>query len=562
MDLQGWPPLRPTAKAGVRVVLADDQPALGGALRGDVGAVGDWMAASIRDLDSMGVRLMPRTSVFGYYDGQTLGAVERLADHVAEPAQGQPRQKYWVIRTKQVILATGAIERPLVFPGNDRPGVMLAEAVRGFGARYGVAAGRRVAFFTNNDSAYGAARAFHMMGGNVAAIVDQRDGINDACRAVVEAIGCRHMPGTTITKVHGKHGVTGAGLGKTGASDVATTLDVDCIAMSGGWTPVVHLASQRGTPPVYAPDIGSFVPGQPAEGADWIAAGSINGTLTTDECLSQGAEAGLAAAKALGKTGAMPDLPATHDDLAGTKPAISPLPKGRGKAFVDFQNDVTASDVQKAHAEGYRSVEHLKRYTTLGMATDQGRTSNVNAIAIMAELSGRGPAETGTTRFRPPYTPVTLGALAGRHTGGHFAPLRRTPMQDWHAENGGLMSPVGPWMRPRAYLRGTESVRDAYIREAANVRKAVGICDVSTLGKIDVQGPDAAEFLNRVYSNPFLKVPVGKARYGLMLRDDGMVLDDGTSWRLSETQFLMTTTTGGARNGDGASGAALVRLLA
>jgi len=534
-----------SARAGARIVLADDRAALGGALRyaGDETCVA-WVARTLEELESLDVAILKRTTVFGYYDGQTLGALERVADHLEAPEPGRPRQRFWTIRARRVVLATGATERPLVFPGNDRPGVMLASATAGYAVQHAVAVGREVVFVTNNDSGYGAARAFSAAGGRAVAIVDLRADPSAGCRAIADTIGVRLLTGRGVHSVRGSQAVRSIVLAdRDGRRE---RIKVDCVAVSGGWTPLVHLASQRGAPPIHVPYAGAFVPGNPAPGAAWRAAGAVNGRFLAAECLSEGHAAGAAAAEALGRVAPAVDLPEIASEPGGGDPAVASLVKGRGMAFVDFQNDVTADDIGKALKEGYLSVEHMKRYTTLGMGTDQGKTSNVNAIAIMATLVGGDPSGIGTTRFRPPYTPVTLGALAGRRRGSRFAPLRRTPMHDWHVANSGDMSPVGHWMRPRAYLREGESLRDACIREARNVRKAVGLCDVSTLGKIDVQGPDAAEFLDRVYSNPFLDLPVGKARYGLMLRDDGMVLDDGTCWRISQTRYLMTTTTSGA----------------
>lgn len=540
-----------SARAGANVTLADDQAELGGALRGTRQMIDDtsfdaWVAITLRELRGLGVKILSRTSVFGYYDHQTLGAVERVAYHVASPVDNTPRQRYWTIRTKYVVLAAGAFERPLVFPGNDTPGVMLADAVRQYADRFSVAAGRNIVIITNNDSGYGTAQALAHRGVRIAAIVDNRAAPGAHCTAVVREIGCEHHTGHVVRTVRGRHGVQAVTIGaRNGGAE--RMIACDCIAMSGGWTPAVHLASQMGTPPVYDERLQSFLPGTPAPTTKWTAVGAMNGQFTTAACLSSGAVAGNKAIRHLGMTPKpVTPLHLAPEPFLGTEPEIIPVVAGKGKAFVDFQNDVVASDIKQAVQEGFRSVEHLKRYTTLGMATDQGKVSNVNAISIVAELEKRTTGEVGTTRFRPPYTPVTFAVIAGRHRGAHIQPTRGTAMQDWHEANVGLMSAVGLWVRPRAYLRESETLREAYIREATNVREAVGLCDVSSLGKIDVQGLDAAEFLNRVYSNPFAKVVVGKARYGVMLRDDGMVLDDGTCWRLSETRFLMTTTTTGA----------------
>lgn len=521
------------ARRGARVTLADDQAELGGTLRGAQLAIGDqsadvWISGTLAELAKLGVQLMPRTSVFGYFDHQTLGAVERVADHVGEPDRNCPRQRFWTIRAREVVLATGAFERPIVFCGNDLPGVMLASAVQQYADRYGVACGGSIVLVTNNDSGYGAAQAIWRRGIGIAAIVDLRTTPGPHCHRIAASIGCMHYPGHVVLRAIGSAAVKAVEIAPVGGGR-SQKIDADCIAMAGGWNPAVHLASQMGSAPVFDDRIRSFVAGDPGPTVSWRTVGAAAGQFALRDCLTERTPVAL-----------------RDDACLGYDPEIMPLPAAKGKAFVDFQNDVTASDVRQAVQEGFSSVEHLKRYTTLGMATDQGKSSNVNALAIVAAAGGKTEGEVGTTRFRSPYTPITFGAVAGRHRGGHVQAVRRTPMQDWHEAHGGVMSAVGLWRRPRAYLRSGETIRDAYIREASNVRAAVGICDVSTLGKIDVQGPDAAEFLDRVYCNPFKKVPVGKARYGLMLRDDGMVLDDGTSWRLGETHFLMTTTTTGA----------------
>ncbi|MDA0923057.1 MAG: sarcosine oxidase subunit alpha family protein [Proteobacteria bacterium] len=542
---------RGAAAAGARVTLADERPFFGGSLRGSVRLIGgqsasDWVGDCVAELAAAGVTLLPRTGVFGYFDGQTLGAVERVADHEPMPAPSQPRQRYWTIRAREVILATGAIERPLIFPGNDRPGVILADAVRQYAEVYGVACGRSVTLMLNNDSGYGAALALAAAGVAVGRIIDHRPDPGAQARAMASQIGCSLHAGWTVRATRGHQGLSSIMAGPIDDPARLQEFETDCLAMAGGWTPQIAIATQRGGAPVWSDRLGAPLAGAPAPGARWRIAGAAAGQLDTAGCLAEGTEAGRAAAASAGFSGPIPALPKAEAEPVGLDPAPMPAPRGRGKTFVDFQHDVTVSDIELSHREGYVSVEHLKRYTTLGMATDQGRTSNVNAITLMAQALGRHPGEVGTTRFRAPAAPVALGALTGRHRGAHYMPSRRTPMQGWHEANGGAMSPVGPWHRPRAYLHPGESIRQAYIREATAVRRAVGICDVSTLGKIDVQGPDAAEFLNRVYSNAFLKLPVGRARYGLMLRDDGMILDDGTSWRLSEKRFLMTTTTGGA----------------
>ncbi len=449
-----------------------------------------------------GIETLLRTSVWGYYDGNTLAAVERCGD-------GQPAQRYWEIRAGRVVLATGAVERPIVFAGNDLPGVMLLDAVRRYARLWGVAAGRRVAIFTNNDSAYEAAADLLDLGVAVAAMIDARPRPPPAAAALA-ARGVELRSGTVVSRALGRQALRRLVLTPWDAMrgeplPGATRLDADVLAVSGGWTPQIQLASQAGGAPVWSEPLAAFLPGKASQAWEAI-----------DACAG--------------------DLDPGH---------ILPLwaVPGPGKAFIDLQHDVTAADIHLARREGFESVEHLKRYTTLGMATDQGRTSSVNGIAIMAGLRGIDIAGAGTTRFRPPAAPVALGALAAGAVGAHHQPTRLTPMHDWHVGHGAEMQTTGLWLRPRAYLRSGETVGEAYVREARGVRAAVGIVDVSTLGKIDVQGPDAAAFLDRVYVNTFSTLQVGKARYGVMLRDDGFVLDDGTCWRLAPGRFLMTTST-------------------
>jgi len=547
------------ARAGARVVLADETAAFGGSLFEsraslDGMAAQDWAENAVAELIALPtVRLLPRTTVYGYYDGNVLGAVERVQDHLAERDPDLPRHRHWTIHAGRVVLATGAIERPLVFAGNDLPGVMLASAVERYLTRYAVAAGRSAVVFGANDAIYRSAERLKAAGVDVRAVVDARPNPPQEPAHHIASAGIALHAGTLVSEAMGRRGLKAVRLARADASDQprdgwTETIETELLAVSGGWTPTIHLASQAGGPPVWSADRDAFLPGAPREA--WTAAGAANGTADLAALMADGTRAAGEAASSLGFDGGNPAVPTVEDPDATTTP-VRPLRairtrKGRGKAFVDFQNDVTASDVRLAHQEGYRSVEHLKRYTTLGMATDQGKTSNVNALALMAEAQGAAIPEVGTTRFRPPYTPVSLGALAGREVGAHFRPVRRTPMHDWHVAHGADMIAAGAWMRPRVYRRDGESVTDAYIREARTVREAAGMVDVSTLGKITVQGPDAGEFLNRVYVNGFGKLAVGKARYGVMLREDGFVYDDGTTWRLADDDFLMTTTTANA----------------
>ncbi len=544
------------ARAGARVILADEHAVPGGALAGAGVQVGgttghDWAGATAAALAATPTAtVLPRTTVYGYYDDNTLGAVERVTDHLPVPPDGAPRQRHWTIRARRVVLATGAVERPIVFAGNDTPGVMLADAARTYAERYAVAAGRRIAVFANNDGAYRTVGALAAAGVTVVTVVDPRTAIGAAAAAIARAAGAELLAGHVVARARGGRALATievAPLDAASRADGAVRrLAIDALAVGGGWTPTIHLASQAGGKPVWDEALAAFLPGAPRQ--PWRAVGACAGALDTAACLAAGAEAGSEAARACGRDGADIPVPPARPEPVGDRPhALWHVPSGRrGKAFVDLQNDVTVEDVRLAHREGFRSAEHLKRYTTLGMATDQGKTSNVVGLALMAAERQVSIAEVGTTRYRPPYTPVVLGALAGSARGAAFRPTRRTPMHDWHVAQGADMGAAGLWLRPLVYRRPGETVEDGYIREARQVRASVGMVDVSTLGKIDVQGPDAAELLNRVYINAWLKLPVGKARYGVMLREDGIVFDDGTTWRLGETRYLMTTTTANA----------------
>ncbi|WP_292896304.1 sarcosine oxidase subunit alpha family protein [Nitratireductor sp.] len=539
------------AKAGKRVILAEQEPITGGFARWSGETIEgkpahEWVSnltARLASLDH--VRLLTRTAVWGYYDGNTLAALERVNDHVARPPKGHPRQRHWTIRATDVVLATGALERPIVFPGNDRPGIMLAGAMRRYAEEFGVLPGSRTIFFTNNDSAYEAAANLRRAGGHVAAIVDVRAKISSAASELATAAGVSPLIGHAIVGSRGGKALSRVFVQAFDAasgtlSGDARQLECDSLAVSGGWQPVLHLASQAGAKPVWDGEKQAFLPPPPTQ--RWTGAGAFLGKFGTTDALASGRDAGL---KCAGKRASRGQLPAIAPEALDLTPAPVLEIRARGRAFVDFQHDVTADDVRLAHREGFVSVEHLKRYTTLGMATDQGKTSNVPGLAIMATARGITIPEVGTTRFRPPYSPVAIGALAAERY-GDLKPERYTPMHDWHVERGAEMTPAGLWNRPLIYAAAGETVEQAYIREAAAVRRSVGIVDVSTLGKIAVKGPDAATFLDRVYTNTFSTLKVGKARYGLMLREDGIAFDDGTTWRLGETNFLVTTTTANA----------------
>lgn len=542
------------AKSGATVILAEQEACLGGALtsapdRIDGLEASQWAAEETAELEALdNVTILRRTTVQSYFDDNTFLAVERVADHKPTPDTHEPRQRAWTIRAGSAVIATGALERPIVFPGNDKPGIMLADAARIYAVDYGVSPGRGVAVFTNNDSGWLAARDMAKAGVIITAIIDVRSDISDAARRAGEETGGEIHTGHVVVKTHGWQVLSSleiAGFseatGKIG--DETITIGADCLAVSGGWSPTFHLTSQKGGMPQWDAELQAFLPGEPIE--KWHGAGAMIGQFGLENAFQSGLDAAEKALTDIGKKPSADDPISVEGDAIDFAPAPVLEVKVKGKAFVDLQHDVTSDDVRLAHREGFVSVEHLKRYTTLGMATDQGKTSNITGLAIMADARGVSIPDVGTTRFRPPYTPTALGVLAGENY-GHLKPKRRTPMHDWHVAAGAHMDANALWMRPETYNQKGETVEQATIREARAVRSGVGIVDVSTLGKIDVQGPDAAEFLNRVYSNGFAKLPVGKARYGLMLREDGILFDDGTTWRLAEHRYLMTTTTAGA----------------
>lgn len=545
------------ARAGARTVLVDEGAEPGGSLlNAPAGAGSDgWLKAALAELEAFDtVRILTRTTAYGAYDHGVFGLVERVGDHLPAPEGAMPRQRHILLRAGASVIAAGAAERPIPFGNNDRPGVMLASAARAYVNRYGALPGERIVVFANNDGAYPAALDLARAGARVT-IVEARKEIPPALISTCCEAGADIFVGHAVTATRGRKRVEGAVIapfntitGETAAGWRDIPCDVVCV--SGGWTPVVHLASQRGVRPVYDEALAAFVPGGAAIDGQHHA-GACRGTFSTRGAAREGFAAGLEAAKAAGHgkpAGELAHIDALPDDGWETPIVpvwtVPPAPGTReAKRFVDLQNDVSLSDIELAHREGYVSVEHLKRYTTLGMATDQGKMANVNALAAMAALRDLPIGDVGTTTFRPPYTPVAIGALAGPEAGEHFKPVRRTPMDAVHRREGAAMTDAGLWKRAWYYPQADEDVNAAYIREMMAVRSAAGMVDVSTLGKIDVQGPDAAEFLNRVYVNGWSKLAVGKARYGVMLREDGFVLDDGTTWRISEHHYFMTTTT-------------------
>jgi sarcosine oxidase subunit alpha len=529
-------------RAGARVILCEEDSVLGGRLLADGGEIdgapaAEWLARAVAELESLpDVRIMRRTVTFGVYDGGTFGALERVNDNVPVPPEHQPRQRLWRIVAKRAIVAAGAHERPLVFPDNDRPGVMMASAVRTYVNRFAALPGRRVAVFTNNDDGWRTVEAVRRAGGEVVAVIDPRE--PTAIRGRAGGAGANVLRGVVTGVKGGVDGVSGVQVSVAG--DGTREIAADCLAMSGGWNPAVGLSSYHRGRPVWRDDIAAFVPGQCPPGMEMV--GSANGDFSLGACLEAGHEAGARAAADCGASASAGRAATATDE----KFSIHPLwhVKGKGKSFVDFQHDVSASDVLLAQREGFESVEHLKRYTTLGMATDQGKLSNVNGLAIMAEATGRSIADTGTTIYRPPASPVAIGAFAGPNRDEHFHAARLTPSHHWAAERGAVFVDTGLWKRAQWYpIAGETDWLQSVTREVLAVRNGVGFCDVSTLGKIDVQGKDAGTFLDRVYINTFSSLGIGKARYGLMLREDGIVMDDGTTSRLAEDHFLLTTTT-------------------
>ena len=527
------------ARAGADVILADEDSRLGGRLISNSetidGAPGlDWVAAAEAELAALpNVRIMRRTTVTGAYDDGVFAALERVALH--KPARPDvPRECFWRITARRTILASGALERPIAFPMNDRPGIMMASAVEIYLHRYGVVPGQRVTLFANNDGARASARALMAAGVQVAAILDSRTNAS----AVED---CPVYLGARITDTAGRHGLTRIEGHHAGGE---FKLETDLLAMSGGWNPTLHLTCHMNGRPRWNDEIAAFVP---AEGAvpGLMAAGSANGIFTTHGCLAAGHEAAKAALGDLGLNPGKVALPKAE----GLPYAIEPLwaVEGKGRAWLDFANDVTTKDVKQAAVEGYASVEHMKRYTTQGMAPDQGKNSNVGALAVLADATGRGIPQTGTTTFRPPYTPVSIAAMGAGGRGAGFAPQRFMTSDQASRDRGAPMIEAGLWYRPSYFPKPGETTwQESCDREVAMVRSAVGVADVSTLGKIDIQGRDAARFLDLVYANTFSTLPVGRVRYGLMLREDGYVMDDGTTARLGENHFLMTTTTAAA----------------
>jgi sarcosine oxidase subunit alpha len=545
------------ADGGARVILCDEQAEPGGSLLAGSPALIDgvttetWLARTVATLTQHPrVRLLPRTTAFGYFPHNAIGLNERLTEHLASPLPGLARERLWQVRAREVVLATGAVEQPLVFPGNDRPGIMLAGAVQTYLNRYGVRAGSRAVVVTATDSAYRAALDLHAAGVKIVAIADLRESAESPLPQAARSSGIETLMRAIVLGTRGNRRVGGIELGTAddrGGVKRRQILSCDLVLMSGGFTPSVHLFSQSRGRLKWDDALAAFVPASSAERER--SAGSCRGVHGLGAVLEDGAGAGAAAAKAGGFGGAGRHFAVTGDDAGAdaTSTALPQSPASTGaKAFVDWQNDVTTDDLALATREGFRSIEHIKRYTSVGMATDQGKTSNLNALGIVARGLGKAIPEVGLTTFRMPYTPVTFGSFAGMARGDLFDPVRKTPMHAWAKSQGAVFEDVGLWKRARYFPRAGEDMHAAVARECLAVRSACGIFDASTLGKIAVVGPDAAEFLNRLYINNWSNLAAGRARYGILLREDGFIYDDGVVARLAPERFHVTTTTGGA----------------
>ncbi|MBC7478789.1 MAG: (2Fe-2S)-binding protein, partial [Pseudorhodobacter sp.] len=503
-------------RAGSRVILADEDFRMGGRLNAETYEINDlagtdWAAACVAELASLpNVRLMNRTTILAAMDHGIYSAVERVSDHLSEPLPGKPRQTLWRIYSQRAILTGGATERPIPFENNDRPGIMLAGSLRAYANRWGVAVGDRVAVFTNNDDGLRTAQDLQSKGVDVVAVIDPREG-----GALLP--GIRHLQGAEVLSASGRLGLASITV-RDGRGRIET-IACNALGTSGGWNPNINISSHHRSKPAWSEALAAFLPGTGGP-PNLTTAGAAAGQFSTHAALASGDHAARDALAALGKTATAADLPKAEDAPIAIKAHW--YVQGASRAWVDPQNDVTIKDIKLAHQENFASVEHLKRYTTLGMATDQGKTGNVVGLAVMAELTGKSIPETGTTTYRPPYTPVAIGALAGRGRGQDFKPKRLTPSHKWASEQGAIFVEVGYWLRTQWLPRGGETTwRQSVDREVLQTRKSVGICDVTTLGKIDVQGTDAGAFLDRVYANTFSTLGVGKCRYGLMLREDG-----------------------------------------
>ncbi|MET7703514.1 sarcosine oxidase subunit alpha family protein [Streptomyces sp. NPDC005485] len=545
------------AGSGARVILLDDQPEPGGSLLSGAQADLQWVAEVRAALDAAPeVVVLPRTTAFGSYDDNYVLALQRRTDHLGTdapaPSEGISRQRLWHIRARQVVLATGAHERPLVFAGNDRPGVMLAAAVRAYLNRYAVAVGSRAVVSTTNDSAYDTVADLHAAGIGIAAVLDARAELSHRAAEVAAETGVQVRTGSTVVDTAGDGRITGVTVKDLDDHGQLTgepqSFECDLLAVSGGWSPVVHLHSQRQGRLRWDEDLVAFVPDGTVR--DQQVVGAARGTYDLDGCVAEGARAGALAATEAGFPVSVPSSGGARRSGPMRALWLIPAPDGEPGTwdthFVDLQRDVTVADVWRSTGAGMRGVEHVKRYTSLGTANDQGKTSGVNAIGVIAEALGGSLGEIGTTAYRAPYTPIAFAALAGRERGDLFDPERTTSVHSWHVAHGAQFEDVGQWKRPRYFPRPGEDMDTAVTRECRAAREGVAFMDASTLGKIEIWGADAGEFLNRIYTNAFKKLKPGMARYGVMCKPDGMIFDDGVTLRLDDNRYFMTTTTGGA----------------
>jgi sarcosine oxidase subunit alpha len=542
------------AESGARVILCDETNEFGGSLLTDTSAVIDgqatlaWVQRGVASLaQNSRVTLLARTTAFGYFPHNLIGLNQRLVDHLASAPVNQPRERLWQVRARAVVLATGAIERPLVFPGNDRPGILLAGAAHTYLNRYGVCVGGRVVVVTSGDEAYQTALDLHAAGVVIAAIADLRSEVSGALPDAARRAGIGVRPGSTVLDTEGELRVSGITLARvqSGQVQAAQNIRCDAVLMSGGYTPSVHLFSQSRGKLQWNDDLQSFVPGPSAESE--VSAGACRGIYGLAEVLADGARAGAAASPEphhAQRRFNVDTLSRRSSAYLGALPQANP--PSREKSFVDWQHDVTTRDLALATREGFQSIEHVKRYTTTGMATDQGKTSGLNAMAIVAQNLKIAIPRVGLTTFRMPYTPVSFGSFAGASRGDLFDPVRTTPIHPWAQAKAAVFENVGLWKRARYFPRGGEDMHAAVARECRAVRSACGIFDASTLGKIEVVGPDAAEFMNRLYINNWSNLGVGRSRYGILLREDGFIYDDGVVARIGADRFHVTTTTGGA----------------
>jgi len=549
------------AAAGARVMIADEQNEFGGSLLASTESIDgkpavDWVERAVTVLgDNPNVTLLPRSTVFGYHDHNFLTLAERCTDHMDHVDPGQIRQRLWRVRARQVVLAQGAFERPLAFCNNDRPGVMTASAVSTYVRRYAVLPGEQAVVFTNNDSGYGAAIDLADAGASVV-VVDSRKGGAGEVGERAGSAGASVLSGHVVTDVRGTRRVKGVAVARWDGNPNATvdnTIRIDCdlVAMSGGWSPAVHLHSHAGGRNRWDDERLCFVPGEMPQAA--VSAGAGNGKWSLAECLDDGLAAGREVVARLELP--VPDVarPAVEPEASNPVEALWRVPASKDpercpKQFLDYQNDTSVADVRLAVREGYRNVEHVKRYTALGFGTDQGKLGNINGMAVLAETLGKPIPEVGTTTFRPAYTPVAFGVGAGEGVGDLYEPVRKTAIHEWHEAQGAPMENVGQWHRPWYFPREGEDLDAAVARECLATRNSLGIMDASTLGKIDARGPDVVTFLERVYTHDVGRMKTGRCAYGIMLGEDGMVMDDGVMARVDDDRFYLTTTTGGAAN--------------